>query len=56
MLSRYQELIASRLNEDGPWGSIAKSSQEIEKLLEELSSEEEQSILKDTQAHLNSLG
>jgi exodeoxyribonuclease-1 len=56
MLSRYQELIASRLSEDGPWGSIAKSSQEIEKLLEELSSKEEQSILKDTQAHLNSLG
>jgi exodeoxyribonuclease-1 len=56
MLSRYQELIASRLSEDGPWGSIAKSSLEIEKLLEELSSKEEQSILKDTQAHLNSLG
>ena len=56
MLSRYQELIASRLSEDGPWGAIAKSSQEIEKLLEELSSKEEQSILKDTQAHLNSLG
>lgn len=56
MQFRYKELIASRIGEDGPWGSLDKSSKEIEKLLGELSSEEEHTILKDIKTYLNSLG
>ena len=55
MHTRYQELISSRVNEDGPWGSVEKASAEIEKLLGESASDEEQRVLKDTQTYLNSL-
>ena len=55
MHTRYQELISSRVSEDGPWGSIEKASTEIEKLLGESASDEEQSILQDTQVYLKSL-
>ena len=55
MHTRYQELIGSRVSEDGPWGSLEKASTEIEKLLGESASDEEKSILMDTQAYLNSL-
>jgi hypothetical protein len=52
MMSRYQSLIAQRLNEEGPWGSMTKVMSELDQLLEKENSAETQSILEDTKQFL----
>jgi exodeoxyribonuclease-1 len=52
MTSRYQHLIAERLTEEGPWGSMDKVVQETAKLLEKDNSEETQAILEETKEFL----
>jgi hypothetical protein len=52
MAGRFQSLINQRLNEDGPWGSMEKVMNELEKLLDKENSEETQSILEETKEFL----
>ena len=52
MMSRYQSLITQRLNEEGPWGSMSKVMTDLEKLLEQENSPENQTILEDTKEFL----
>ena len=52
MSNRYQSLIAQRLNEEGPWGSMSKVMTELDKLLEKDNSSETQTILEETKEFL----
>ena len=53
--TRFDDLIHERVNTDGKWGSVDKALNEIDKLLDEKESEEEQKILLATKDHINTL-
>jgi exodeoxyribonuclease-1 len=53
--NRYADLIHERTKTEGAWGSIEKSLQEIEKLIEEKKDTEEQKILIATKEHISSM-
>jgi len=53
--ARYQDLIDERSDTDGLWGSVDKSLAEIDKLLDEMDGDEEQTILKATRQKIRSM-
>ncbi|MDB4135820.1 exonuclease domain-containing protein [Gammaproteobacteria bacterium] len=53
--ARYQDLIDERSDTDGLWGSVDKSLAEIDKLLDEMDGDEEQTILKATRQKIQSM-
>ena len=53
--ARYQDLINERSDTDGLWGSVDKSLVEIDKLLDEMDGDEEQTILKATKQKIQSM-
>ena len=53
--NRYADLIHERTKTEGAWGSIEKSLQEIEKLIEEKKGTEDQKILFATKDHISSM-
>ena len=53
--TRFDDLIYERIYTDGKWGSVDKALNEIEKLLDEKESEEDQKILLATKDHINTL-
>ena len=52
---RFDELIHERVYTEGKWGSVDKAINEIDKLLNEKESEEDQRILLATKEHISSL-
>jgi len=52
---RYDDLIHERVQTDGKWGSVEKSLQEIEKLLEETEEDEDLKILNATKEKILSM-
>ncbi len=53
--NRYADLLHERINTEGKWGSVDKSLQEIEKLLDESENDEDKKILLATKEHISSL-
>ena len=53
--NRYDDLIHERVQTDGKWGSVEKSMQEIEKLLEETEEDEDLKILNATKEKILSM-
>jgi len=53
--NRYDDLIHERVQTDGKWGSVEKSLQEIEKLLEETEEDEDLKILNATKEKILSM-
>ena len=53
--TRFDDLIHERIYTDGKWGSIDKALNEIDKLLDEKESEEDQKILLATKVHIQTL-
>ena len=53
--TRFDELIHERVYTEGKWGSVDKAINEIDKLLNEKESEEDQRILLATKEHISSL-
>ena len=53
--NRYDDLIHERVQTDGRWGSVEKSLQEIEKLLEETEEDEDLKILNATKEKILSM-
>ena len=53
--TRYNDLIHERTKTEGKWGSLEKTLQETDKLLEEKESEEDKAILLATKDHINSM-
>ena len=53
--NRYDDLIHERVKTDGKWGSVEKSLQEIEKLLEETEEDEDLKILNATKEKILSM-
>ena len=54
--NRYDDLVNERIQTDGKWGSVEKSLQEIDKLLDEKENSEDKDILLATKEHILSLG
>ena len=54
--NRYIDLVNERIKTDGKWGSVEKSLQEIDKLLDEKENSEDKDILLATKEHILSLG
>ena len=52
---RYQELISERNNTDGAWGSVDKALAQVDKLLDERTDNESQTILKATKSKIQSM-
>ena len=52
---RYQELISERNNSDGVWGSVDKALAQVDKLLDERTDDESQTILKATKSKIQSM-
>ena len=48
-------MIHERIQTEGKWGSVEKALNEIDKLLDEKESEEDQKILLATKDHINTL-
>ena len=53
--NRYDDLIHERVKTDGKWGSVEKSLQEIDKLLEEITQDEDLKILNATKEKILSM-
>ena len=53
--NRYDDLIHERVKTDGKWGSVEKSLQEIDKLLEETTQDEDLKILNATKEQILSM-
>ena len=53
--NRYDDLIHERVQTDGKWGSVEKSLQEIDKLLEEATEDEDLNILNTTKEKILSM-
>ena len=53
--TRFGDLIHERIQTEGKWGSAEKALNEIDKLLDEKESEEDQKILLATKDHINTL-
>ena len=53
--TRFDDLIHERIQTEGKWGSVEKALNEIDKLLDEKESEEDQKILLATKDHINTL-
>ena len=53
--TRYNDLIHERTKTEGKWGSLEKTLQETDKLLEEKESEEDKVILLATKDHISSM-
>ena len=53
--TRFDDLINERVYTDGKWGSVDKALNEIDKLLDEKESEEDQKILLATKEHISTL-
>ena len=53
--NRYDDLIHERVKTDGKWGSVEKSLQEIDKLLEEITQDEDLKILNATKEQILSM-
>ncbi len=53
--NRYDDLIHERLKTEGKWGSVEKSLQEIDKLLEETTNDEDLNILNATKEKILSM-
>ena len=52
---RYDDLIHERVKTEGKWGSVEKSLQEIDKLLEETTNDEDLNILNATKEKISSM-
>ena len=55
IMKRFDDLMHERIKTEGKWGSVEKSLQEIEKLLDENSNKEDKEILLATKEHLSSM-
>ena len=53
--NRYDDLIHERVRTEGKWGSVEKSLQEIDKLLEETTNDEDLNILNATKEKISSM-
>ena len=53
--TRFDDLIHERIQTEGKWGSVEKALNEIDKLLDEKESEEDQKILLATKDYINTL-
>ena len=53
--NRYDDLIHERVKTEGKWGSVEKSLQEIDKLLEETTNDEDLNILNATKEKISSM-
>jgi hypothetical protein len=53
--TRFDDLIHERIHTDGKWGSVDKALNEIDKLLDEKESEEDQKVLLATKDHISAL-
>ena len=52
---RYDDLIHERTSTEGGWGSVAKTLQEIDKLIDEKENKEDKKILEATKEHISSM-
>ena len=55
IMNRFDDLMHERIKTEGKWGSVEKSLQEIEKLLDENSNKEDKEILLATKEHISSM-
>ena len=55
IMKRFDDLMHERIKTEGKWGSVEKSLQEIEKLLDENSNKEDKEILLATKEHISSM-
>ncbi len=53
--NRYDDLIHERVNTEGKWGSVEKSLQEIDQLIEETTNDEDLNILNATKEKISSM-
>ena len=53
--NRYADLLHERINTEGKWGSVDKSLQEIEKLLDGSENDDDKKILEATKEHISSM-
>jgi exonuclease I len=53
--NRFADLLHERINTEGKWGSVDKSLQEIEKLLDGSENDDDKKILEATKEHISSM-